>query len=53
MDRYFGYGCEYLIGQWERGETAEQEPVLTYCKHERNIEDCEGNCHKAICPLRR
>lgn len=48
---WFGKDCKYLCAQWELGESEDNEPVLVFCNHGDNPEDCEGNCRAKVCPL--
>ncbi len=57
MSQWFGKKCKYLVAQWEETELTggpnykEAEPCLKYCKHPKNLRDCEGNCLPEDCPL--
>lgn len=53
MGTYFGKGCPFFTGQWERDSDRENdEPVLTYCAHPFNPNtEHEGNCCESLCPL--
>lgn len=59
MNNWFGKDCCYQIctyeGWWtEEGyEEDKSSPILIYCRHENNEEDCEGNCNRFQCPLIR
>ena len=54
---WFGKGCEYFRGRWEENEITggpdykEKKPILVFCNHEENSDDCEGNCNPKYCPL--
>jgi len=58
MNKWFGKNCIYLAAQWEDdGRVAgpdwvECEPVLVFCNHPDNEEECEGNCREKMCPLK-
>lgn len=59
MSNWFGKDCQHQICQFkgwytEHGyEEDKSEPVLVYCNHKNNPMDCEGNCNKKDCPLKK
>ena len=59
MTGWFGKGCQYLSAQWEENEITggrdykEYEPVLVFCNHPGNIDNCEGNCNPTSCPIKK
>ncbi len=54
MADYFGKGCKFFSGQWERDSNeAVDTPVLNYCSHADNTRSHEGNCAENLCPLWR
>lgn len=64
MTNYFGKGCEYFIGQWERDAEYEAyfynisleenyTPILRFCNHKDNSSHYEGNCCEKLCPLKQ
>ena len=59
MAEYFGKGCKWFSGQWERGDDEIEDykdkiiPVLVFCNHPGNPEDNEGNCNCVSCPLKK
>ncbi len=55
--KWFGKGCRYQCCQWEENEETggpdykEAHPVLIFCNHKQNKDNCEGNCNERLCPL--
>ena len=55
-DKWFGKGCEYQCCLWEDTEITGgsnykmAHPVLIFCNHPMNTNDCEGNCTRDLCP---
>ncbi len=53
MSNYFGKGCEWFCGQWERGDNQETDkPNLVACNHIKNRNKFEGGCNSKDCPIK-
>ena len=54
-EKWFGKGCSFQCCAWEKScgdpNYKEYTPVLIFCFHKENKEDCEGNCTPEKCPL--
>lgn len=50
-ERWYGEKCEYQMCKFEKSDMS--DPVLIYCNHKQNKVDCEGNCNKELCPIKR
>lgn len=52
---YFGKGCNYFVGQWHSGQwqknNEEGSPEISFCNHNENEYEYEGNCCELLCPL--
>lgn len=40
--------CPHFRAQYDDGDTS--APVLEFCNHQENPNDCEGNCLSSLCP---
>lgn len=54
MGHWFGKNCSKQICQFEKdcdGVEDKSYPVLVFCNHEDNPDNCEGNCNEKNCPI--
>jgi hypothetical protein len=49
---YFGKGCQYFSGQWDRDDINHiGKPLINSCNHPDNEDKFEGGCHPSKCPF--
>ena len=58
MSEWFGKGCKFLSAKWDENEITDgpnykdSAPEISFCNHNENRNDYEGNCVPRLCPLK-
>jgi len=55
LREWYGKGCKHQNCMFEKdldGVEDRSSPVLVFCNHPLNTDDCEGNCRLKLCPIK-